>query len=251
MRAKSHELVEFETCPVLVPSLQKSASLLKPLARLVLKSEKPIDLAVTATISGWDVDIRGHGPASPELRMKLTREAEALAAFARDKGHFDVMMEASGNDRALVSAFDALKPQGIIVQVGMGAPATLPLSIVVVKELELRGTFRFHEEFGLGVELLSLDDLFATADYLTLHLPSTPETRGLLGDARFARCKPGIRIINTARGDLIDEAALHRAIESGIVAGAGLDVFNVEPPKDWALAKLPQVIATQIGRAHV
>ena len=97
---------------------------------------------------------------------------------------------------------------------------------------------------GLGVELLSLDELCSTADYLTLHLPSTPDTKHLINDERLARCKPGIRIINTARGELIDEAALRRAIEIGIVAGAALDVFEVEPPVDWTLAKLPQVIAT-------
>ena len=97
---------------------------------------------------------------------------------------------------------------------------------------------------GLGVELMSLDEVCATADYLTLHLPSTPETKHLFNDARFARCKPGIRIINTARGELIDEAALRRAIEAGIVGGAGLDVFETEPPADWSLAQLPQVIAT-------
>jgi D-3-phosphoglycerate dehydrogenase len=97
---------------------------------------------------------------------------------------------------------------------------------------------------GLGVALMTLDDLCATADYLTLHLPSTAETRHLFNDERFARCRPGIRLINTARGDLIDEDALRRAIESGIVAGAALDVFNHEPPSDWSLAQLPQVIAT-------
>ena len=70
------------------------------------------------------------------------------------------------------------------------------------------------------------------------------ETRHLFNDARFARCKPGLRLVNTARGELIDEDALGRAIENGIVAGAGLDVFETEPPKDWSLAKLPQVIAT-------
>jgi D-3-phosphoglycerate dehydrogenase len=96
----------------------------------------------------------------------------------------------------------------------------------------------------MGVELLSLDEVCATADFLTLHLPSTPETEHMFNDARFARCKPGLRIINTARGELIDGAALKRAIESGIVAGAGLDVFETEPPKDWALAQLPQVVAT-------
>jgi D-3-phosphoglycerate dehydrogenase len=95
-----------------------------------------------------------------------------------------------------------------------------------------------------GVELLSLDELCAAADFLTLHLPATPETRHLFDDDRFARVKPGLRIINTARGELIDEAALTRAIEKGLVVGAGLDVFEKEPPPDWSLAQLPQVVAT-------
>ena len=97
---------------------------------------------------------------------------------------------------------------------------------------------------GLGVELMSLDDICANADYLTLHLPSTAETRHLFDEARFARCKPGIRLINTARGELIDEAALRHAIETGSVGAAALDVFETEPPADWSLAQLPQVIAT-------
>jgi D-3-phosphoglycerate dehydrogenase len=96
----------------------------------------------------------------------------------------------------------------------------------------------------LGAKLLPFDDLLAVADFLTLHLPSTPETKHLLNDERLAKAKPGIRIINTARGDLIDEGALKRAIEKGIVAGAGLDVFEKEPPADWALAQMPQVVAT-------
>ena len=97
---------------------------------------------------------------------------------------------------------------------------------------------------GIGVELMTLDEVCAAADYLTLHLPSTAETKHLFNDQRFARCKPGIRIINTARGELIDEAALKRAIDSGQVGGAGLDVFETEPPADWSLARLPQVVAT-------
>jgi D-3-phosphoglycerate dehydrogenase / 2-oxoglutarate reductase len=97
---------------------------------------------------------------------------------------------------------------------------------------------------AIGVELLSLDEVCAAADFLTIHMPSTPQTRHLFNDDRFARCKPGIRLINTARGDLIDDAALLRALEAGVVGGAGLDVFGTEPPKDWTLAKLPQVVAT-------
>ena len=96
----------------------------------------------------------------------------------------------------------------------------------------------------LGIHLLSLDDLCATSDYISLHLPATPETRHLFNAERLAKCKAGVRIINTARGELIDEPALADAIESRQVAGAALDVFETEPPSEWRLAKLPQVIAT-------
>ncbi len=96
----------------------------------------------------------------------------------------------------------------------------------------------------LGVELLPLDEVCARADYLSLHLPSTETTAGLLSAERLARCKPGASIINTARGDLIDQDALADAIASGHIGGAGLDVFSEEPPRDWRLASLPQVIAT-------
>jgi D-3-phosphoglycerate dehydrogenase len=97
---------------------------------------------------------------------------------------------------------------------------------------------------GLGVQLLQLDDLCVRADYISLHVPSTPETRHLLNADRLARCRPGVRIVNTARGELVDEAALADAIERGQVAGAGLDVFEVEPPSDTRLTRLPQVVAT-------
>ena len=97
---------------------------------------------------------------------------------------------------------------------------------------------------GMGVELRSLDEVCAEADFLTLHLPATPDTRHMINDARLSRMKPGVRLINTARGDLIDEKALARAIEAGTVAGAALDVFEKEPPVDWSLARLPQVVAT-------
>jgi D-3-phosphoglycerate dehydrogenase len=96
----------------------------------------------------------------------------------------------------------------------------------------------------LGVELVSMDELFSRADYVSLHLPSTPHTRHFLNADRLQRAKQGIRIVNTARGDLIDESALADAIESGHVAGAGLDVFTQEPTVDHRLQLLPQVIAT-------
>ena len=94
------------------------------------------------------------------------------------------------------------------------------------------------------VELVGLDELFARADYISLHLPSTPQTQKLVNAERLSRAKKGIRIVNTARGDLVDEAALADAIESGQVAGAALDVFEKEPTVDHRLQLLPQVIAT-------
>jgi D-3-phosphoglycerate dehydrogenase len=89
-----------------------------------------------------------------------------------------------------------------------------------------------------------MDELFSRADYVSLHLPSTPQTRHFLNADRLGRAKKGIRIINTARGDLIDERALADAIEAGQVSGAGLDVFAKEPTVDQRLQMLPQVIAT-------
>jgi D-3-phosphoglycerate dehydrogenase len=96
----------------------------------------------------------------------------------------------------------------------------------------------------LRIELVSLDDLCARADFVSLHMPSTPETRHAFNATRLAACRKGLRIINTARGDLIDEAALADAIESGHIGGAALDVFQQEPTKDHRLQSLPQVIAT-------
>jgi D-3-phosphoglycerate dehydrogenase len=96
----------------------------------------------------------------------------------------------------------------------------------------------------LGVELVTLDELCARADFLSLHIPSTPQTRRLFNAERLARCKKGLRIINTARGDLIDEPALAAAIQSGQIGGAALDVFEQEPTADHTLASLPQVVAS-------
>ena len=97
----------------------------------------------------------------------------------------------------------------------------------------------------LGVESVELDDLLARADFVTIHTPLTGDTRHLLGAAELERLKPGARIINCARGGLIDEQALARAIQSGKIAGAALDVFEQEPPPaDHPLLKLEQVIVT-------
>jgi D-3-phosphoglycerate dehydrogenase len=93
------------------------------------------------------------------------------------------------------------------------------------------------------VKLRGLDELVESSDYLTLHTTLTPETRHLVGRQALARVKPGVRIVNAARGELIDDEALLAALDSGRVAGAALDVHAQEPPADWRLAKHPKVLA--------
>ncbi|TRY92805.1 hypothetical protein DNTS_024873 [Danionella cerebrum] len=93
-----------------------------------------------------------------------------------------------------------------------------------------------------GVEQMTLDQLWPQCDYITVHTPLMPSTTGLLNDASFAKCKKGVKVVNCARGGIIDEAALFRALESGQCGGAGLDVFVEEPPKHQALINHPNVI---------
>src|SRR5687767_3318989 len=96
----------------------------------------------------------------------------------------------------------------------------------------------------LGVEKADLDTLLARADFITLHTPLTDQTRGILSREALARTKRGVRIINCARGGLIDEAALKDALDSGQVGGAALDVFETEPAKDSPLFGTPNFIST-------
>jgi D-3-phosphoglycerate dehydrogenase len=98
--------------------------------------------------------------------------------------------------------------------------------------------------FNLGVELLPLPELYRQSDYITLHVALTPETDQMLNAAAFAQMKTGVRVVNCARGELIDESALQAAITSGKVAGAALDVFLQEPPGENPLFQLEPVIAT-------
>ena len=97
----------------------------------------------------------------------------------------------------------------------------------------------------LGVELVSLEELLARADLISVHVPLTKDTRGLIGRDEFARMKDGVLLVNAARGGIVDEAALLAALESGKVAGAALDVFEQEPPPaDHPLLQRDDVIAT-------
>lgn len=96
----------------------------------------------------------------------------------------------------------------------------------------------------MGVELVDFDRLLDESDFISIHLPLTPETEGLFGKDALHRCKPGVRIVNASRGGIVDELALSEAVRSGRVAGAALDVFASEPLQDSPLFELPGIVLT-------
>jgi D-3-phosphoglycerate dehydrogenase len=96
----------------------------------------------------------------------------------------------------------------------------------------------------LGVKLVELDELLKTSDFITIHLPKTKETINLIGEEALSKVKPSVHIVNAARGGVLDEAALYKAITEGRVAGAGIDVYATEPCTDSPLFSLDQVVAT-------
>ncbi len=101
-----------------------------------------------------------------------------------------------------------------------------------------------------GIQMVGLDELLAKSDYISLHLPKTKESANMIGKAQFEKMKTGVRIVNCARGGVVDEEALYEALTNGKVAGAAVDVFAEEPPTNWKLLKLDNVIGSpHIGAA--
>jgi D-3-phosphoglycerate dehydrogenase len=97
---------------------------------------------------------------------------------------------------------------------------------------------------SMGIELKSLDDIYRNSDFICLHTPLTESTRGLIGEKQLSMMKPTVRILNVARGELIDEEALAKAVDQGQVAGAAVDVFSKEPPVNNPLLNNPKIITT-------
>ncbi len=96
----------------------------------------------------------------------------------------------------------------------------------------------------LGIRMVSLDELLAESDFITVHLPKTPDTLGLIGEDALRKVKPSVRIVNAARGGIVDEHALYVALKEGRVAGAGIDVFSSEPCTDSPLFEFESVVVT-------
>ena len=178
----------------------------------------------------------------------ITTAEHAIAlmfALARDLAAADVSTQAGRWEKNRFMGVELTsKTLGLIGAGNIG-------SIVADRAIGLRMKVIAYDPFltperalDLGVEKVELDELLARADFITLHTPLTDQTRNILSRENLARTKHGVRIVNCARGGLIDEAALKEALDSGHVAGAALDVFVEEPAKANALFGTPGLVAT-------
>ena len=191
---------------------------------------------------------RGILVANAPLANSVSAAEHAFALMlsqARNIARADATIRAGRWDRA---AFRGVELHGkVLGLVGLGRIGTLVaqralafgMSVLAYDPYITAGQAR-----QAGGELRDLDSLLADSDFISLHLPRTPETENLLDAVAFSKVKPGVRIVNASRGGIIDEDALAAAIRSGRVAGAALDVFATEPLVGGPLVDLPQVVLT-------
>ena len=169
-----------------------------------------------------------------------------LIALARNVPQANISVKSAKWERKrFVGAELQGKTLGIIGLGRIGRAVAIRAAALGLKVIAHDPFVALEQARDLQVETGSLDEVFSRADFLTIHTPLTAETRGLIDAEAFAKMKTGARIINCARGGLIDESALYDAITSGKIAGAALDVFEMEPPPpDHPLLQLEQVIVT-------
>jgi L-idonate 5-dehydrogenase len=127
-----------------------------PIGAMLIIAARRAGATVVVATDVVDQPLRKALKIGADEAINVAESPDALAKFTAEKGYFDVLFEASGNERALRAAFEVLRPRGTIVQVGLsGTELTLPFNMVVAKEFDMRGAFRFHEEFGVAVDLIN------------------------------------------------------------------------------------------------
>jgi len=181
----------------------------------------------------------GNAEAAGELAIAM------MLALARELTRADASMKAGTWDKKSFSGCELLgKTLGLI---GIGNVG----SIVGTRALGLGMKVMAYDPFvnaektkSLGFTPTGFDDVIRASDFVSVHAPKTAETKGILNAQAFSKMKKGVYIINCARGGIVVEKDLLAALESGTVKGAGVDVYEKEPPEDWSLAKHPRVIAT-------
>jgi len=168
-----------------------------------------------------------------------------ILALARNVPAASASLEAGEWKRSTFMGVELLnKTLGVIGLGKIGSEVALRAGAFGMKVIVYDPFIPPERAARVGAELVELPELLARSDFITLHVALTRETRHLLDAAAFSKVKPGVRIINCARGGVIDEAALAQALRDGPVAGAGLDVFEKEPPTDSPLLGLKNVVLT-------
>lgn len=176
--------------------------------------------------------------------------AEQTCAFfislARHTPAADASMKAGNWDRKKFMGTELYGKTAVIIGLGhIGREVALRLQAFGMKTIGYDAILTDEDTKKFGVPQFPLEELWPKADYITVHVPLLPATKNMINAAVFEKCKQGVRVINCARGGIIDNGALLQALESGKCAGAGLDVFEAEPPKDIesTLAKHSKVVA--------
>lgn len=220
----------------------------------ILEGQKRLKVIVRAGVGVDNIDLQAATKAgilvmnTPTGNTTSTAEhtVAMMLALSRNIGPASASMRAGKWDRKL---FQGSQVSGkTLAVVGLGRIGICVAQRAIALEMTVLGYDPFMSEerareYGIDLHC-DVDEIVKRADYLTVHTPLTDETRGIINAKRLAAMPKGARIINCARGGIVDEGDLADAIESGHIAGAAIDVFTVEPPTDRRLIELPQVLST-------
>ncbi len=220
----------------------------------LLDGQKRLKVIVRAGVGVDNIDLEAATKAgilvmnTPTGNTTSTAEhtVAMMLALSRNIGPAAASMRAGKWDRKL---FQGTQVSGkTLAVIGLGRIGVCVAQRALALEMTVLGYDPFMSEDrarSYGIELhRDVDEIVKRADYLTVHTPLTDETRGIINAKRLASMPKGARIINCARGGIVDESDLADAIESGHIAGAAIDVFTQEPPTDRRLVELPQVLST-------
>ena len=181
----------------------------------------------------------GNAEAAGELAVAM------MFALSRELTRADSSMKAGTWDKKSFNGCELLgKTLGLLGIGNVGSIVGARALALGMKVLAYDPYVSADKAASLGFTLTGLDEVIQAADFISIHAPKTADTKGILNAKAFARMKKGVYVINCARGGIVVEKDLLAALDSGIVKGAGVDVYDKEPPEDWSLAKHPRVIAT-------
>jgi D-3-phosphoglycerate dehydrogenase len=245
--------------PELLPVVADAVALLvrseTKVTRKVIESAPKLRVVGRAGVGIDNVDVEAatqHGVVvmnTPGGNTVTTAELSfaMLLALARKVPQAYTSMTAGKWDRKLFQGTELLgKTLGILGMGRIGSEVAKRALVFGMRVIAYDPYLTEERAKALGAEFAdSVDDVYRVADFITVHMPVTPETKHMLNAAAFTKMKPGVRLVNCARGEIISESDLLAALESGKVAGAALDVFAVEPlPADHPYRKQPNVILT-------